>query len=65
MKHHESSPEDMADLLHHRATLPAAIWALLLVAACVAAPIERCFEPQSLRQFTPAPACAAQSRPAQ
>jgi hypothetical protein len=40
MEHHEPSPDDMADLLHHRATVPGLIWAALLFAACIAALLE-------------------------
>ena len=37
MKHFPHSPDDMADLLHDRATVPAAIWAAFVLAACLSA----------------------------
>jgi hypothetical protein len=64
MKYEQPAPEDMADLLHHRATLPAAIWALLLVAACVSSLLEKSAMPQapvSTRCATPTQ--AATQRP--
>jgi hypothetical protein len=64
MEHH-ASDEDMADMLHHRATLPAVIWALLFVATCVASLFDSKPATQAAWQFTPATACASQGRPAQ
>jgi hypothetical protein len=52
----------MADLLHHRATLPAAIWALLLVAACFAALFDSSSEPPTTHRAAPATACSARDQ---
>ncbi len=48
-------PEDSVDLLHHPATVPATIWAALLLAACLSTLFD---QPQSQSTSTAAAASA-------
>ena len=54
----EEFSEDMADLLHHRATVPATIWSVLVLAACLAALLDDEPTPQARQQLASAAASA-------